>query len=78
MFERHVDSQGQTYAIVGNLRLTIVTKTGWAGPEVTRYLRIQSYKGIPGQSKLFRGAEFPLRGAEWQELITVILGLALG
>ena len=57
------DAENQPFVNVGNIRVTLVEKEGWAGPDVHRYLRIQGYRAEDG-SQLFHGAELPLRSIE--------------
>ena len=54
------DTEDQPYSNVGNVRVTLVRKQGWAGPEVNHYLRVQGYRADDA-SQLFHGAELPLR-----------------
>jgi hypothetical protein len=54
------DAELQPFVNVGNIRVTLVEKQGWAGPLVHHYLRVQGYRGEDG-SQLFHGAELPLR-----------------
>jgi hypothetical protein len=54
------DEEGQPYSNVGNVRVTLVRKQGWAGPELMNYLRVQGYRADDA-SQLFHGAELPLR-----------------
>jgi hypothetical protein len=53
------DAESQPFVNVGNIRVTLVKKTGWAGPRVHHYLRVQGYRAEDG-TQLFHGAELPL------------------
>jgi hypothetical protein len=54
------DIEEQPFVNVGNIRITLVKKEGWAGPHVHYYLRVQGYRAEDA-SQLFHGAELPLR-----------------
>jgi len=79
MFVIETDGSGQSYVNVGNLRLTLVEKSdGWAGAEVHHYLRIQAYKGAPGESGLQIGAEYAIRSPhDLERLAAAMLFLSL-
>ena len=55
-----IGEESQRYSNVGNVRVTLVRKVGWAGPEMMNYLRVQGDRADDA-SQLFHGAELPLR-----------------